>query len=92
MCIRDSSNIIFIDENNKILDSAKHVDFTVSAVRQILPGFIYELPPSQDKLSPEKFDMVDFMNGFARQDDDIPVSYTHLDVYKRQRNASVLLR
>lgn len=65
------SNIIFIDENNKILDSAKHVDFTVSAVRQILPGFIYELPPSQDKLSPEKFDMVDFMNGFARQDDDI---------------------
>lgn len=65
------SNIIFVDDTNKILDSAKHVDFTVSAVRQILPGFIYELPPKQDKLSPNDFDLLSFMNDFAKQDNDI---------------------
>ncbi len=65
------SNIIFVDDSNRILDSAKHVDFTVSAVRQILPGFIYELPPKQDKLSPNDFDLLSFMNDFAKQNNDI---------------------
>ncbi len=64
------SNIIFIDKDNKILDSAKHVDFTVSKVRQILPGFIYEPPPGQDKLTPDDFELVSFMNLFAKQDGD----------------------
>ena len=44
------SNVILVDENNKIMDSAKHIDFTVSAVRQILPGLPYINPPLQDKL------------------------------------------
>lgn len=65
------SNIIFIDENKKILDSAKHVDFTVSAVRQILPGFIYELPPSQEKIKPDEFSLLDFMNMLSEKSDDI---------------------
>ena len=64
------SNIIFIDEDKKILDSAKHVDFTVSAVRQILPGFIYELPPKQEKLVPTEFSLVDFMNDLSSQSGD----------------------
>lgn len=46
------SNVILIDADNKIIDSIKHVDLTVSAVRQVLPGFFYELPPRQDKLNP----------------------------------------
>lgn len=65
------SNIIFIDENNKILDSAKHVDFTVSAVRQILPGFVYQLPPKQEKMSPKEFSLIDFTNGFTKEESDI---------------------
>ena len=65
------SNIIFIDENNKILDSAKHVDFTVSAVRQILPGFVYQLPPKQEKMSPKEFSLLDFINDFTKEDKDI---------------------
>lgn len=64
------SNIIFIDEDKKILDSAKHVDFTVSAVRQILPGFIYELPPKQEKLALPEFSIVDFMNNLSSQSGD----------------------
>ncbi|MDR0405751.1 MAG: NFACT family protein, partial [Clostridiales bacterium] len=46
------SNIILTDGEAKILGSVKHVDFTVSGVRQVLPGMRYELPPSQDKLNP----------------------------------------
>ena len=34
----------------KIIDSIKRVDFTVSSVRQVLPGLEYELPPHQDKV------------------------------------------
>ncbi|MBO5364483.1 MAG: NFACT family protein [Clostridia bacterium] len=55
------SNIILLDENNRIMDSAKHVDFTVSAVRQILPGLFYEAPPTQEKLSPDNYSLLDLM-------------------------------
>lgn len=47
------SNIILIQNDNKIIDSIKHIDFTTSTVRQILPGLIYELPPAQNKLNPQ---------------------------------------
>jgi predicted ribosome quality control (RQC) complex YloA/Tae2 family protein len=43
------SNIIFTDEKNIIYDAVKQIDFTTSTLRQILPGLIYELPPSQNK-------------------------------------------
>lgn len=47
------SNIILIQNDNKIIDCIKHVDFTTSAVRQVLPGLIYEFPPSQNKSDPQ---------------------------------------
>lgn len=43
------SNIILVN-NEKIVDSIKHIDFTVSSVRQVLPGLLYEYPPKQDKV------------------------------------------
>ncbi len=46
------SNIILVNKDMKIIDSAYHIDFTVSSVRQILPGLIYTLPPKQDKQNP----------------------------------------
>ena len=46
------SNIILADCDGRILGSAKQIDFTVSAVRQILPGMLYEPPPTQGKLNP----------------------------------------
>ncbi len=45
-----NSNIILTDENMKIIDSARHVDFTQSSVRQVLPGCTYVAPPKQDKI------------------------------------------
>lgn len=48
------SNLVLINENGKILDSAIHVDFSVSRVREVMPARVYEYPPSQDKYKPEK--------------------------------------
>lgn len=46
------SNIIIVDQNGRIMESIKHVDEEMSAVRQIMPGMTYTLPPMQDKLDP----------------------------------------
>lgn len=48
-----NSNIIFADENYKIIDSVKHIDLSVSTVRNILPGLSYKLPPSGGRINPE---------------------------------------
>jgi len=46
------SNIILVDDNGRIIDSIKHVNETISRVRQVLPGRMYETPPTQDKKNP----------------------------------------
>ncbi len=46
------SNIILVDGENKILDSVKHIDMSVSSVRQVMPGLAYEGAPPQDKKNP----------------------------------------
>lgn len=49
------SNIILVGENGKIIDAIKHIDLSVSSVRQVLPGLIYEYPPAQDKIPLTEF-------------------------------------
>lgn len=46
------SNLMLLNEQGRILDAARHVNETMSRVRQILPGLPYEAPPAQDKLDP----------------------------------------
>lgn len=55
------SNIIFIDEDNRIIDSIKHVSFQVSSVREVLPGRVYVYPPMQDKKNPMEVDTAYWM-------------------------------
>ena len=55
------SNIMLLDENRKILDSIKRVDFSVSTVRQVLPGLAYEYPPGQGKQDPLVCDVNAFL-------------------------------
>lgn len=43
------SNLIFCDEDNKIIDSIKHVSAAVSSVREVLPGKPYFMVHTQDK-------------------------------------------
>ncbi|MCL2396673.1 MAG: NFACT family protein [Defluviitaleaceae bacterium] len=45
------SNIILVD-GGVVLDSAKHVSYSQSSVRQILPGRPYVEAPSQNKINP----------------------------------------
>ena len=42
------SNLVLI-QNGKIIDALKRVDFEDSAVRQLLPGLPYTLPPKPDR-------------------------------------------
>lgn len=46
------SNIILIDPEDKIIDSAHRVDMSVKEARGILPGLRYTPPPSQNKINP----------------------------------------
>ena len=46
------SNIIFCDETDKILDGIKHISFTTSSVREILPGRDYFIPAQEGKSDP----------------------------------------
>ena len=56
-----NSNIILLDENRKIIDSVKHVDLTVSSLRNILPGLLYMMPPESGRLDPRKADCDDYI-------------------------------
>ncbi|MBR2675129.1 MAG: NFACT family protein [Mogibacterium sp.] len=45
------SNIVLVDiESGKIIDAIKRVSIDINRYRQLLPGVIYEYPPTQDKL------------------------------------------
>ena len=57
------SNIILVDENNKVLDSIKHVTNEISSVREVYPGTNYFVPPS-DKFNPLTISKQEFLNIF----------------------------
>lgn len=45
------SNVVLIEEeSNKILESMKHIDETVSRYREVLPGISYTMPPAGQAL------------------------------------------
>ena len=55
------SNIILIDAtDDRILESLKRIDETMSRHREILPGETYILPPQQEKLDPLTLDEATF--------------------------------
>ncbi len=57
------SNLIFLDQDYRILSALRSVDFSTSRVRQILPGVVYELPPIQPgKVSPLDADRDAFLS------------------------------
>jgi predicted ribosome quality control (RQC) complex YloA/Tae2 family protein len=57
------SNIILINENNKIIDSIKHIDSDISSFREIMPARLYTLPPMQDKVEPDTMEPENLFNG-----------------------------
>ncbi len=61
------SNLIFTDENNKIIALLKTIDFTTSSLRQLLPGMKYEMPPKQEKSNPLDADFESFRAEYEKQ-------------------------
>lgn len=55
------SNIIFCGEDNKIIDSIKHISGMVSSVREVLPGRDYFIPETQNKSDPLTSDKESFL-------------------------------
>lgn len=45
------SNIILVDESNKIIECVKRIDEQKSSFREVLPGLTYVLPPQQSKMN-----------------------------------------
>ena len=46
------ANLILVDDQGRITDCLRRVDFEMSQQRQVLPGLYYHLPPRPDKRSP----------------------------------------
>ena len=55
------SNIIFVDDQNMIIDSIKHISGFVSSVREVLPGREYFIPQTQKKADPNTITEEDFI-------------------------------
>ncbi len=56
------SNIIFCDEEGKIIDSIKHIPAQVSSVREVLPGRMYFIPETQEKYNPLETSQAEFLD------------------------------
>lgn len=67
------SNIIFVNEENSIIDSIKHISGLVSSVREVLPGRTYFIPDTQNKKNPLTEDFSSFQK---------TITSTHMPVYK----------
>ncbi|MBO8155299.1 MAG: NFACT family protein [Bacillaceae bacterium] len=55
------SNIILLDEENRILDSIKHLPPSQNSYRTVMPGHQYVAPPDQGKMNPLKMESLDFI-------------------------------
>lgn len=56
------SNIILLDDEQKVIDSIKHVSMLVSSVREILPGRNYFVPEQEGRINPFEADKDYFIN------------------------------
>ena len=63
------SNLMLLDENNRVLEATRHVGIDMSRVRQIQPGLPYLPPPGQDKLDPETLAAGELADRLEREGD-----------------------
>ncbi len=74
------SNIIFIDNDNRIIDAVKRVDASMSSQRLILPGTDYQMPPAQNKMSVLEYDTDDIINAVVNSSKNMPLSKSLLSI------------
>lgn len=61
------SNIIFVNDENIIIDSIKHISGMVSSVREVLPGRHYFIPETMDKADPLTASEEDFTRQISKK-------------------------
>ncbi len=61
------SNIIFCDEDMKIIDSIKRVNQFISSVREVLPGRDYFIPATSEKFDPLTITVETFQKEILRK-------------------------
>lgn len=83
------SNIIFCDDQDKIIDSIKHISGMVSSVREVLPGRPYFIPQTQNKWNPLRFSARYTEGGsplFAKSPEDSEkLTYVNLCAHMREK-------
>lgn len=65
------SGFILCDGEDRIITASRFVDFSANAVRKIIPGITYELPPKQDKYNPLEETAAGFAEKFLSSPDEI---------------------
>ncbi|MCI7468775.1 MAG: NFACT RNA binding domain-containing protein [Lachnospiraceae bacterium] len=61
------SNIIFTDDNDRIIDSIKRIGANTSSVREVLPGRDYFIPAQKDKYNPFEISETMFKEDILRR-------------------------
>lgn len=61
------SNIIFCNEEYRIIDSIKHVSTQMSSVREVLPGRDYFIPDTMEKANPLDVSFADFAHAVTQK-------------------------
>lgn len=67
------SNILLLDDNNRIVDCIKHIGSNMNRYREILPGSDYVIPPIKGKVNPISTEM-DTLNDILNKDSEKTVS------------------
>lgn len=76
------SNIILVDESGKIIDAIRHIDFSISSVRQILPGFPYVCPPPQNKKNPMECSLSNIVDALNAVESEIKIDKAVLGAFR----------
>ncbi len=74
-----SANVILVAEDGHILDCMRRVDFAGDALRRLLPGMLYRLPPRQEKAAFFETEPALFRELAAGADWDVPMDKWLLD-------------
>lgn len=64
------SNIILLNDENRIIDSIKHIDKDISSFREVMPARLYQSPPPQNKINPKDLICINIFE-LLNQDSDI---------------------
>lgn len=75
------SNVILVDENNKIIDSMRHVDIMMSSVREVLPNKKYILPTTLGKINFENITFDEFKERLLNQDEKLDLATRITNVF-----------